>query len=237
MTYLHCPRCRFAVRCRAHYLMLTNCPRCLARSATTSPLFTSSLNAIELSRRTRLPSAPRREPPGEMIDPGTPSATRSRPRLLVAEDNATNQMLAVAMLDRLGYDADAVADGAAALEALSRMVYAAVLMDCRMPRMDGFEATRELRAREGGARRTPIIAMTADAMPGDRERCLQAGMDEYLPKPIDMGMLAETLRRRLSHEEASPDASAAAVAGAARGPAFAASLDLSGISKAPFGSS
>lgn len=237
MTYLHCPRCRFAIRCRAHYLMLTNCPRCLGRSAITSPLFTSSLNAIELSRRRRLGSAARREPPGEMIDPGTPSATRSRPRLLVAEDDATNRMLAVAMLDKLGYDADAVADGAAALEALSRVVYGAVLMDCRMPRMDGFEATRELRGREGGAQRTPIIAMTADAMPGDRERCLQAGMDDYLPKPIDMDMLAEILGRRLSDEKASRDAGAAAAAGAARGPAFVASLDLTGMSKAPFGSS
>ena len=117
------------------------------------------------------------------------------PRILVVEDTPINQQVARGMLARLGYGADLVSDGLEALEALSRGSYAAILMDCHMPRMDGFEASRELRLREGGTSHTPIIAMTASAMGGQREKCLAAGMDDYLAKPVRLPELEAALRR------------------------------------------
>ena len=120
-------------------------------------------------------------------------------RLLVADDNAANQKLAQLMLERLGYAVDVVSDGIEALEALERRPYAAVLMDCQMPNMDGYQATRELRKREEeGAPRTPVIALTAGAMTGDEQRALAAGMDAFLAKPIDLQQLAQVVARCLT---------------------------------------
>ncbi|MHC6219646.1 hybrid sensor histidine kinase/response regulator [Arthrobacter sp. MMS24-S77] len=119
----------------------------------------------------------------------------SRGLILIVEDNEVNQLVARSMVAKLGYEADVVADGSEAVAATSATNYAAVLMDCHMPVMDGFEATKAIRERQNGQRRLPVIAMTAGALDEDRDRCLAAGMDDYLTKPVDMDKLDQVLAR------------------------------------------
>ncbi|MBA3642017.1 MAG: PAS domain S-box protein, partial [Acidobacteria bacterium] len=115
--------------------------------------------------------------------------------ILVVEDNRVNQAVARGMLESLGYSVDLAGDGLEGLDAIDRRSYAAVLMDCQMPRMDGFTATAEIRRRQPAAARIPIIALTAYATVGERERCLDAGMDDYLSKPVTKPDLARVLTR------------------------------------------
>jgi hypothetical protein len=122
--------------------------------------------------------------------------------ILVADDDPINQIVAASMLEKIGYQTDIVSDGREAVAATEQATYAAVLMDCQMPGMDGYDATREIRRRENGNTRLPIIALTAYKLPGDREKCLAAGMDDYLNKPVTPTVLHEALRR---HIAASPD--------------------------------
>ena len=137
-------------------------------------------------------------------------------RLLLAEDNATNQKLALRLLARMGYHADVAANGLEVLQALDRQPYDVVLMDVQMPEMDGLEATRTLRRTLSEARQPRVIAMTANAMQGDREMCLAAGMDDYVSKPIRIEELVAALSR------SKPLASQQEVADLTRGPGFAA---------------
>jgi CheY-like chemotaxis protein len=118
-------------------------------------------------------------------------------RVLLVEDNIVNQKVGAALLGKLGCRVDVAANGREALGMAAQLPYDLILMDCQMPEMDGYQATGEIRKREGAAHHTPIVAMTAGAMAEDRERCIEAGMDGYLSKPVRAEQLRETLGKYL----------------------------------------
>jgi signal transduction histidine kinase/DNA-binding response OmpR family regulator len=132
---------------------------------------------------------------GAGVEVGPMDPARKGSRVLVVEDNAANLKVTVRMVERLGYRADVANNGVEAVSILQRVPYDAVLMDCQMPEMDGYEATRRIRSHEDAGRHVPIIAMTAAALAGDRERCLAAGMDDYLSKPVKLHVVAALLER------------------------------------------
>ena len=116
-------------------------------------------------------------------------------RILLAEDYAVNQKLALRLLAQMGYRADIASNGLEAIQAVERQPYDVILMDVQMPEMDGLEASKAICARWAAGERPHIIAMTANAMQGDREMCLEAGMDDYVSKPIRVDELIEALKR------------------------------------------
>ena len=135
-------------------------------------------------------------------------AQKRKVRILVAEDNIVNQQVALHILEKFGFRADAVANGYETLKALEMVPYDLVLMDVQMPEMDGFEATSQIRRGQSavGNRDMPIIAMTAHAMKGDRQRCLEAGMNDYIAKPIEPQKLLEKIETWVAIEQGAPGA-------------------------------
>jgi CheY-like chemotaxis protein len=167
---------------------------CLAKPVAAGPLY-AWLEDVARRRRAASGTATR-EP--VTASPAVAGVTSDRPRVLLVEDNPINRKVALHMLQRMGYDTEVATNGEEALAALARASFAAVLMDCQMPVMDGYAATRELRRREGSGRRTPVIALTASAMTTDRDRCIEAGMDDYLSKPVWDEHLASALKRLIA---------------------------------------
>jgi CheY-like chemotaxis protein len=144
-------------------------------------------------------SVPRPAPASSAFDPGT--AERHPLRILLAEDNLVNQKLALRLLAQMGYRADVASDGVEAIEAVERHPYDVVLMDVQMPEMDGLEASRRLVQRAPEGHRPRIVAMTANATQGDREMCIEAGMDDYLTKPIRVDQLVAALTNVAPRQE------------------------------------
>ncbi len=165
---------------------------CLTKPVRQSQLF--DCLATLLDARTSIGSVPSPEHP----TPQAPTETRRRnERILLAEDNPTNQVVATRLLEKMGFSVVAVDNGQDAVRALETGSFDLVLMDLQMPIMDGFEATRTIRDPQSAVRnrRVPIVAMTAHALKGDRERCLEAGMDDYVSKPVDPKKLATVAER------------------------------------------
>ena len=157
-------------------------------------------NSMRHPPRRGPPPAPRPRAAGQTNPPAggvPPDAPAGATTILLVEDNAANQLTASLQLNRLGYAVEIATNGAEAIARLSGVhAYAAVLMDIQMPEMDGYTATREIRKAEAALnRRVPIIAMTANALEGDREKCLAAGMDDYISKPVRLGRLGAALEQ------------------------------------------
>jgi two-component system, sensor histidine kinase and response regulator len=164
---------------------------CLTRPVRPTRLFAALVRGLQ--------AAPASEEPSVSATLGAPSdaATPCRAlRILVAEDNRVNQIVIVRMLEKAGHHVSLAANGREAVDAVAREAYDLVMMDCQMPELDGFEASRAIRAGEAGtARHIPIVALTANATQGDRDRCLAAGMDDYLTKPVTADRLVAALAR------------------------------------------
>ena len=180
---------------------------------------TKPISEANLRRALAEAMAARRPAPTPAVLPSSPTRTDSRSRapeetvtarplsVLVAEDNPVNQLVVTRILEKAGHRVTTAADGAAALECVAAAAFDVVLMDVQMPVLDGFEATREIRRREreAGARRLAIVGLTAHAMKGDRERCLDAGMDAYLTKPVKAPDLLATIGALTAPDESAAD--------------------------------
>ena len=169
---------------------------CLTKPARQSVLFDCLSRIMARPRRARDRTRSIKTPVAAQDHAGRAEA-QERGRILVAEDNVINQQVAIGVLGALGYRSDVVVDGHGAVEASARVPYAAILMDCQMPEMDGYQAAQEIRRREGSGRHTPIIALTADVLKDARAKSLAAGMDDYIAKPLKPEELAAALNRWL----------------------------------------
>jgi len=161
----------------------------LAKPIRQSQLFDTLVNVLADQAAPRVAPTPIKA----QLDPG--QAARHPLRILLAEDNVVNQKLALRLLHQMGYRADLASNGIEAVESVQRQNYDVVLMDVQMPEMDGLEASRQINARLKPNARPRIVAMTANAMQGDREMCIAAGMDDYLTKPIRVERLVEALNQ------------------------------------------
>src|SRR5580658_8564801 len=176
------------------------------------------VNALGLLQKSEQPGKlpPKKERGAKSASGSAPlfAVNGRKPRVLVAEDNIINQRVAVLMLQKYDCRVDTVANGKEAARMLELLPYDLVFMDCHMPVMDGYEATVLIRSNEGAGRRTPIIAITANTMQGDREKCLAAGMDGHISKPIREEDLIRTLQWALPSRNrdsvSAPDSAAAA---------------------------
>jgi signal transduction histidine kinase/DNA-binding response OmpR family regulator len=173
----------------------------LAKPVRSSQLFDALIGVLAGSNQIATEARADRQP---ALDPGTSS--RFPLRILLAEDNMVNQKLATRLLERMGYRIDVVSNGLEAVESVARQRYDVVLMDIQMPELDGLEATRRIVASGSTGKRPTIIAMTANAMDGDRAMCLAAGMDDYVSKPIRVGELTEALQRAWTTRHEAVDA-------------------------------
>jgi len=186
--------------CSTEDLKLADIHAYLVKPVKQSRLFECLINAM--GKSTSRDAVSKSDLSASPADSAQPNRQPEKARILLAEDNHTNQRVALGQLRKLGYSADAVANGLEVLEALQSIPYDIILMDCQMPGMDGYEATRAIRTREHGPdegnksnSRVHIIAITANAMQGDREKCLAAGMDDYISKPIRVQELQAVLGR------------------------------------------
>jgi CheY-like chemotaxis protein len=152
---------------------------------------------FEVPLQEALDPAPGPAGPTALPEPRASTAVPRKGRVLVAEDHEINQIVVRSMLERLGMTVTLANDGAEAVEAVRAQPFDLVLMDCQMPEMDGFQATMAIRAMTGDVGRVPIIALTANALSEDRQRCTDAGMDDYLAKPVTGAALAAMLQRHM----------------------------------------
>ncbi len=171
----------------------------LAKPLRQSHLFDTLMTLLHTQSPSNAVDQPTVTPTKSGIDPGM--AARHPLRILLAEDNVVNQKLALRLLHQMGYRADVASNGVEAIESIERQHYDVVLMDVQMPEMDGLEASRRIVTRWPNGERPRIVAMTANAMQGDREQCLAAGMDDYITKPIRVERLVEALTQVRAREE------------------------------------
>ena len=129
--------------------------------------------------------------------PSNQPSDKSDIKVLIVEDNEVNQLVLKSFVKKMGFQSDSAMNGQEAVDLISKQNYSIILMDCQMPVMDGFDATKAIRKILGWNNRIPIIAVTANAMEGDRDRCLQSGMDDYLKKPVSMDRLRTSMEKLL----------------------------------------